>query len=113
MEQLRVKVVIETEQLAWWSVRHRELGNESVARALALAADHYAGIDDDDARSEPPAPVYPAGLDVRELRQWADWHADRSPVGVAQILYEAAAAADACLLTARQGTRGQGGRKQG
>ncbi|WP_102145606.1 hypothetical protein [Mycobacterium hubeiense] len=91
MAELRVNVVIDTDQLLWWAAKHRELEHPSVATALSVAAEHYAAIDPPDTEN-PPAPGYPAGLDCDELRRWADWHADRAPAGVAHILYEAAAA---------------------
>ena len=60
MPTLRVRVVIDTEQLTWWAAKHDELGNESVARALAAAAHHYEVIDPDRSElNEPPSPVYP------------------------------------------------------
>lgn len=94
MPTLQVKVVIDTEQLAWWATKHDELGHENVARALTTAAHHYEGIDPNPSDpSEPPTPMYPTGADAAELRTWANWHADQGPAGVAHILYEASAAA--------------------
>lgn len=88
MSELRVKVVIDTEQLRWWMAKHRALGNNSVAAVLSVAADHYENtltVDD----VEPPAPPYPAGLNGAELQRWATWHIDRGPVGVAHTLWAA------------------------
>jgi len=89
MAALRVTVVIDTDQLRCWATKHRGLGHESVATVLTVAADHYehAGASDGE---EPSAPVYPAGLDRAELRQWADWHIARGPVGVSHTLFGAA-----------------------
>lgn len=92
MAQLRVKVVIDTEQLNRWAATHRDMGHQSVAAALSVAANHYANTDADPANpdTDPPTPTYPPG-DTVELRTWANWHADHAPAGVAHILYEAAA----------------------
>lgn len=93
MAQLRVKVVLDTEQLHRWAATHRDMGHQSVASALTAAANHYANVATAPANpdADPPAPTYPAG-DTIELRTWANWHADHAPAGVAHILYEAAAA---------------------
>lgn len=103
--QMRVQVVIDTDELLRWAVKHRELGHENVADVLVLAANHYAALDvDPEAAEDPPAPAYPAAADAAdavELRNWAGWHADRRPAGVAHVLYEAAD-------TATRGQEGQG-----
>lgn len=91
MPQLRVKIVIDTEQLFWWAAKHRELGHPSVDAVLTAAARHYEGIDPDSPdEGDPPPPTCPPGLDGAELRHWADWHIDRGPAGVAHILFGAA-----------------------
>lgn len=91
MPELRVMVLIDTEQLLSWAARHRDLGHEDVAIVLTLVASHYARVD---FRTDPPCPRYPRS-NATELRKWANWHADRAPAGVAHVLYEAAAAAAA------------------
>lgn len=80
---LRVQVVIDTDELRRWAIKH----HLSVAAALTAAADHYEALN---ASSTPPPPIYPRALDVVELRHWANWHTDRAPAGVAHILHEAA-----------------------
>lgn len=89
MAALRVTVVIDTDQLRCWAAKHRDLGHESVATVLTVAADHYEHADHSGG-DEPAAPVYPAGLDRAELWEWANWHIDRGPVGVSHTLFGAA-----------------------
>lgn len=102
-QTLRVKVVLDTDQLHSWAARHHDLGHPSVAAALTVAAHHYEGIDPDslDPDVDPPAPTYPHG-DAVELRNWADWHADGRTAGVAHVLYEAAASAERSPATHEQ-----------
>ncbi len=91
MPELRVMVVIDTEQLLSWAATHRDLGHENVATVLTTAASHYAAIEN--RADDLPSPTYPH-VDAAELREWANWHADRAPAGVAHILYAAATAAE-------------------
>lgn len=89
MAALRVRVVVDTVQLRCWAAKHRDLGHESVATVLTVAAEHYEHAAPSEGE-EPSAPVYPAGLDSAELWQWANWHIDRGPVGVSHTLFGAA-----------------------
>lgn len=102
MPVLRVTVLIDTEQLLSWAARHRNLGHEDVAMVLTLAASHYARVD---FHTDLPYPTYPRS-NATELRKWANWHADRAPAGVAHVLYESAAAAEATSPEVQEAEQG-------
>lgn len=103
MPQLRVKVVIDTDQLFWWAAKHRELGHLSVDAVLTAAGQHYEVIDPDSLDgSDPPAPAFQTGLDGAELRYWADWHIDRGPAGVAHVLFDVAGHANVVAAEANR-----------
>lgn len=88
MAELRVKIVIDTDQLRRWATKHHDLGHQSAATVLTTAAHHYERFTTDDV-ADPPAPSYPVGLNHAELRNWTTWHIDHGPAGVAHILYGA------------------------
>lgn len=103
LRQLRVKVIVNTDDLLKWAARHRRQGHASAAEALTVAAEHYANITADRTRrGDPPAPTYPRGS-TKELRHWANWHVDHhTPAGVANVLFEAVNA-NAAARRARKG----------
>lgn len=108
MPQLRVKIVIDTDQLFWWAAKHRELGHPSVDAVLTAAGQHYEGIDPDSLDGDdPPAPIFPTDLDGAELRHWADWHIDHGPAGVAHILFDAGNAKAVAAGTNRDEVSGE------
>lgn len=91
MPQIRVKVVIDTDKLRWWSAKHHELGHLGVAETLAVAATHYETNTPTSGEYDAvPAPSYPQNVAHQELRHWATWHATHGSVAVSHVLYEAA-----------------------